>query len=77
MNQYLLALCYTGVTRSCLAGELRLDTLQVVLCAVVTHLYLDRSLKAHSHGAGHLLKGGQQLLRLRRTAPGVEDGPDM
>ena len=67
----------TAVNKSYLAGELRVDTLHVVLCAVVTQLYLDWSIQGHSHGAGHLLKGGQQLLRLLCTAPGVEDGPDM
>ena len=54
-----------------------MDTLHVVLRAVIAQLYLDWSLDAHSHGAGHLLKGGQELLRLLRTAPGVEDGPDL
>lgn len=56
-------------------GELRMDALDVFLCAIVRQLHANGSLQSHPNRPSHLFKGGKQLLGLFSTALRVEDGP--
>lgn len=62
---------------SYLAGELRVDALDVSLSAIVLELHTDRSLQSYPDGPGHLFKGGDELFSLLAATARVEDGPDV
>ena len=58
-------------------GELTMDALDVSLSAIILQLHTNGSFQSQPNRPGHLFKGGDQLLSLLGTAPGVEDGPDV